>query len=184
MTLIELPEGVELRPEFGAGYAALPIDGLPGCYEGLVGWIEFQWPDRKFDDMFAYRAKDAFWKARFAVIDKLADDEEPPLLDMDEYPPDNYGIGDTPQQVMAHPALEWVRTDPREFIVVFTEVRREDQPERQGWRFHKHGDYIGVHNVEWEYLAEQDGERGERIDSVVMYHVIHVQPKTAEEITA
>ncbi|WP_280502994.1 hypothetical protein, partial [Nocardia farcinica] len=179
MTLIELPQGVELRPEFGGGYAAIPIDGLPGCYEGLTGWIEFQWPGYTLDDYANEGVRRAWWRAREEIMDALADDERPvfpPELEWDAYPPTEYGIGDTPQQVMAHPALEWVRTDPRDFIVVFTEVRREDQPPRDGWRFHKHGDYIGVHNVEWEYLAEQDGERGERIDSVVMYHVIHVQP--------
>ncbi|MFE3052294.1 hypothetical protein [Nocardia sp. NPDC059239] len=172
MTLINLPEGRTL-PEPFEGTALDPIRGFAGCYEGHLGWAAFQWPEFEFDDWFCSREKREWYQERFAAIKSGA--EEPPF-DVTGCPPDEYGVGDSAEQILAHPYLAWVFTDPRDLIVVFTEVRREDQPRQGGWRFHKHGSYIGVHDVEWEYLAEQDGVRGERIDSVVMYHVVQVRP--------
>jgi hypothetical protein len=171
MTLIELPEGHELPTQLGGGTCLLPIDGYPGCYEGLYGWAEFQWRELEFDDSFASREHSKWWRDHFLAVER--GDIEPPI-DWEAAPPIGYGIGDSPEQILAHPDVSWVYTDLREMIVVFTEVRREDQPPRDGWRFHKNGTYIGEHNVEWEYLADQDGVRGERIDSVYMYHVIQV----------
>ncbi|WP_280185424.1 MULTISPECIES: hypothetical protein [Nocardia] len=181
MTLINLPEGRTIPAELGGGVAIVPLDGLPGCYTGLSGWMQHQWPELDFEDYANEQARRAWWRGREAIMDALADGQRPvfpPEFDWAAYPPDEYGIGDSPEQILAHPTTAWIHTDPREFVVIFSEIRREDQPSRQGWRFHKHGRYIGVHNVEWEYLAEQDGERGDRIDSVVTFHIIHVKQRT------
>ncbi|MFF0613701.1 hypothetical protein ACFYUD_34060 [Nocardia tengchongensis] len=177
MTLIDLPAGRTL-PEPFEGTALDPIIGFSGCYDGLLWWAEYQWPEFEFDDWFYAREQHQWWQERFAAVESGT--EEPPI-DVTTCPPDGYGVGDTVEQILKHRALAWVFTDPRDLIVVFTEVRRGDQPLRGGWRFHKHGTYIGAHDVEWEYLAEQDGIRGERIDSVVMYHVVQVvaHPKHA-----
>lgn len=184
MTLIQLPEGRTIADELGGGVAVEPVDGHLGCYTGLSGWMEFQWPELGFDDYPNEAARRAWWRGREAIMDVLADDERPvfpPELDWDAFPPDEYGIGDSTEQILAHPDVAWIYTDPREFVVILIEIRREDQPAQQGWRFRKHGSYIGVHNVEWEYLAEQDGVRGDRIDSVVTYHVIAVKKREQEK---
>lgn len=74
-----------------------------------------------------------------------------------------YGVCDSHHQVLAQcPEL----ADPdRRFVVTLTEVRREDQGEG-GWRWHKWGYYIGDHEIQHEYLYDEEG-----IERVFCYHI-------------
>lgn len=77
----------------------------------------------------------------------------------------SYGVCDSYEQVLAHyPELEGDPT--RLFVVVMVEVRREDQAEEGGWRWHKWGEYIGTHDIQEEYLYNEVG-----IDRVFTYSI-------------
>jgi len=74
-----------------------------------------------------------------------------------ENTPDDFGVCDSYDQVLARwPSLE---TDPRHFQIWLTEVRREDQSEHGGWRWHKWGPYLGTYEIKHEYLYDEDIER-------------------------
>jgi hypothetical protein len=89
-------------------------------------------------------------------------------INWDAYPSE-YGVCDTPEQVLAHVPL--LTTDPRRFIVFFTPpIRKHDQPAEGGWRWHKWGEYIGTQpQAECEYLYDEP-----HIDEVLVYHIVEV----------
>jgi hypothetical protein len=89
---------------------------------------------------------------------------------------DNYGICDNFAQLRAVlPPL--VTEDPdRFFTISLMEVRREDQPEDGGWRYHKWGEYIGTQKPRHEYLYDD-----KHIDSVICYHIIELIPTSEME---
>jgi hypothetical protein len=64
-----------------------------------------------------------------------------------------YGVCDSLEQLKQRvPELH----DPsRKFVVTLTEVRKCDQPESGGWRWHKWGEYIGDHEIQREYLYHE-----------------------------
>lgn len=87
-----------------------------------------------------------------------------------------YGVCDSLEQIKEHyPELE----DPsRYFVVVLTEVRRDEQSEWGGWRWHKWGEYIGNHQITHEYLYyEKDIER------VFCYHIYEKKHSVAQRWT-
>lgn len=67
--------------------------------------------------------------------------------------PEDYGVCDYPEQIAEK--FPMLVSDPRRFIIVFREVHKEDQPERDGWRWHKWGAYIGDQKSEAEYIADE-----------------------------
>lgn len=80
------------------------------------------------------------------------------------YPLGSYGVCDDVQQIIdAYPTLQATN---RSFVVMVTQVDREDQSEDGGWRWHKWGEYIGKHAIQHEYLYDEEG-----IDSVLVYHI-------------
>lgn len=80
--------------------------------------------------------------------------------------PPSYGVADSVEQFMERFG-EFIRTSPHKYAVGFTEVRRTDQPESGGWRWHKWGEYVGKHEAQHEYLHDEQG-----IDSVVTFSVV------------
>jgi hypothetical protein len=83
-----------------------------------------------------------------------------------------YGVCDTVEQVLAlYPELE---NSERKFVVTLTEIRRAYQDPSGGWRWHKWGDYIGTHDIQHEYLYDEEG-----IEAVLVYHIYeNCPPKT------
>lgn len=75
-----------------------------------------------------------------------------------------YGVCDSLEQLKTKcPEL----SDPdRKFVVTLTEVRKDDQPRDGGWRWHKWGSYIGDHEIQYEYLYDE-----EDIDRVFCFHI-------------
>ena len=80
------------------------------------------------------------------------------------YPSEEYGVCDYPEQV----AEKWpiLALDPRRFVITAREIRKEFEPEHDGWRWHKWGEYIGSQNSVAEYLADEP-----YIDSIFVYHI-------------
>lgn len=79
-----------------------------------------------------------------------------------------YGVCDSPEQFAEH-FKDALTKDPRKLIVTFWEVRREDQSEDGGWRYHKWGQYIGSQKPENEYLYDD-----KHIEKVYCWHIYEI----------
>jgi hypothetical protein len=80
---------------------------------------------------------------------------------------DCYGVCDSPEQFLAHEIGRWLDASDRRFVVSFTRVSKASQPDSGGWRWHKWGKYIGVHEPQCEYLYNE----GDEITDVYVYSV-------------
>ena len=91
-----------------------------------------------------------------------------------------YGVCDNVDQLLKHfPELE---ASDRMFVVTLTEVRKDEQPNRGGWRWHKWGPYIGSHTPAHEYLYDEKD-----IEAVFVYHIyeyLDYDRMTDEELVA
>jgi hypothetical protein len=75
-----------------------------------------------------------------------------------------YGVADDIDQILAkYPELE---ASDRKFIVTVTPVVKADQSPHGGWRWHKWGTYIGTHDIQCEYLYDEQG-----IEQVFCFHI-------------
>jgi hypothetical protein len=74
-----------------------------------------------------------------------------------------YGVCDTPQQVVDLYGLDVL---PGRFVVCFVRIRKDKEPERDGWRWHKWGPYIGTQDPQWEYLYDEPN-----IEEVFTFHI-------------
>lgn len=90
-----------------------------------------------------------------------------PDLGPDEQSFGCYGVCDSPTQFMAHAIGQWLAASDRKFVVSFTCIRKAEQPEDGGWRWHKWGEYIGEKDPQYEYLYDECPE----ITEVYVYHV-------------
>lgn len=91
-----------------------------------------------------------------------------------EFPFPEYGVADTPQQILEKfPEIE---SCPEPVFVSCVKIVRADQPIEGGWRWHKWGRYIGDHEPKCEYLAHEDPS----IAEVYTFHVHELQPDFAE----
>jgi len=68
---------------------------------------------------------------------------------------DSYGVCDSPQQFLDRFKARLVN-DPRPLCVTFTHVCKVPG-NREGWRWHKWGTYIGTGTPECEYLDDEPG---------------------------
>lgn len=85
------------------------------------------------------------------------------------WPPGSYGVSDSLEQVVERfPAIDG---DPRPLAVIGSVVRRSDQPEHGGWRWHKWGAYIGEREPQYEYLHDEPD-----IDLVWVWHIYEINP--------
>lgn len=86
----------------------------------------------------------------------------------DQYPElesvESFGVCDSWEQLKEK--CKELHDPDRRFVVTLTEIRREDEPDEGGWRWHKWGPYIGNHKIECEYLKDEVG-----IESVCVYHI-------------
>ena len=80
----------------------------------------------------------------------------------------SYGVCDSPQQFMEDvgPLLE--KSDDK-FVAFFTHVAKRPG-ERDGWRWHKWGEYIGKGTPTREYLDDEEQFN----DGIYVYHVYRV----------
>lgn len=81
-----------------------------------------------------------------------------------------YGVHDSVEAFMAQFG-EALEADPRELMVRFTQIRRDEQYESGGWRWHKWGPMLGGQEPTTEYLYDEPD-----IESVVVFHVYEIAP--------
>ena len=62
-------------------------------------------------------------------------------------------------------------------VISVTEMRKDEQPEDGGWRWHKWGEYIGKQEPKCEYLYDEPN-----IDSVYVFHIYAVRPKLEKKL--
>lgn len=80
---------------------------------------------------------------------------------------DGYGVADNLQQIMdAFPQYWW---DSRTFILALQTVLKSEQPSQDGWRWSKHGPYIGTQDSKYDYLADEPD-----IDSIICYSFLEI----------
>lgn len=80
-----------------------------------------------------------------------------------------YGVADNINQVKEY-YKEAIAHPTNKAIISFVEIRKEDQPEDGGWRWHKWGEYIGTKNPTMEYLYDESD-----IDSIICFHLYTVK---------
>jgi len=74
------------------------------------------------------------------------------------------GVCDNVEQILAHhPDIE---KSAQRFVVGVVAIRKEWEPEKEGWRWHKWGKYIGTQNPRCEYLVDEP-----EIEQVYCYQV-------------
>lgn len=80
----------------------------------------------------------------------------------------SYGVHDSAQAFLDEYG-EALEADPRELLVLFVAMRRDEQYEEGGWRWHKWGPMIGKQVPTTEYLYNEP-----EIESVVVFHVYEI----------
>lgn len=75
----------------------------------------------------------------------------------------SFGVCDTPEQLLSMYDFD---ADPRRFFITFTEMRKDEQSDWGGWRWHKWGEYLGTQDPQCEYLYDEPV-----IESVYVFHI-------------
>ena len=81
----------------------------------------------------------------------------------------NYGVADSLENIKEVKKI-FFDTPDRKFILSVSQIRREDQPERDGWRWEKWGPYIGTRKSQADYLYHEP-----EIESVLIFHFSEVE---------
>lgn len=103
------------------------------------------------------------WSIQYETTQKLADAY--PAVDEEEFY--SYGVCDSYQQLLEKVPL--LLTSKRKFFVGLVEIRKDEQPDEGGWRWHKWGVYIGTQDPTCEYIHDEPD-----IKVVYTYHVYEV----------
>lgn len=86
----------------------------------------------------------------------------------------DYGVADNASQVMDYYdellSKHFDYMSVKKFIILLNPIFRKSQPEYGGWRWHKWGPYIGVHDIKCEYLYDEKG-----IDYVYAFKILEVE---------
>jgi len=94
--------------------------------------------------------------------------------EFDEYPKlmniNCYGVCDNYKQVVEQEPMLQEDYKDKEFVVFVTPVRKSEQPETGGWRWHKWGPYIGNQKPQEEYLFNEP-----EIEEVFVYHIYELK---------
>jgi len=81
----------------------------------------------------------------------------------------SYGVADNLEQILAK--YKPYADDPNHyFCISVQEIRKSEEPEWGGWRWHKWGEYIGVQKPQCEYIRDEP-----IIESVLVFHVLQVK---------
>lgn len=77
-----------------------------------------------------------------------------------------YGVADSPEQLLSVKKIRKAFVDsPDQFVLCCTPMRKSEQEERGGWRWHKWGPYVGKQKPQCEYLYDEP-----KIKEVIVYH--------------
>ncbi len=78
-----------------------------------------------------------------------------------------YGVCDNPMQILARwPHLVY---SEEKYAITCVKIRKEDQSDWGGWRWHKWGEYIGVRHPKREYIYDEPVIR-----QVFTFHIYRV----------
>lgn len=82
-----------------------------------------------------------------------------------------YGVCDNYQQIIEREEdiYHYMNSDEK-FCIVMTPIRKEEQPEEDGWRWGKWGNYIGDRVSEAEYLYDEPN-----VDLVYVYQIYKIE---------
>ncbi|WP_114906872.1 hypothetical protein [Ornithinimicrobium murale] len=125
------------------------VEGHPGVY---AGWGF----DQGFGDVF----EPELWfdhlpdRSMATIISVVARNEEAGRM--------SFGVADSLEQILER--LAWLTTDEQAYALTANPVTRKDSP---GFRWHKHGPYIG----DFTDRAERLGDCNPAIESVVTFAV-------------
>jgi hypothetical protein len=134
-------------------FGALPLS--PGVYES-VGIDDHNF----MNDVFGAEA----WS--FETFKSKGITEFHDMMHYQGVLPD-YGVADSWQQVLMKKP-EYIQCEDK-YVLFVSEVRREHQSPKGGWRYHKWGEYIGEQGPQHEYLYDDT-----HIDSVMLYHFFRI----------
>lgn len=76
----------------------------------------------------------------------------------------NYGVCDNYQQILEQCPM--LKESNRQFFITVKSVKKNEQSEIGGWRWHKWGPYIGTQEITTEYLYNEP-----IIEEVFVYHI-------------
>lgn len=79
-----------------------------------------------------------------------------------------YGVCDSPEQLVKL-LPEIVTKGPKKYVISMVHLKKSEQPDDGGWRWHKWGPYIGEQKPEREYLADEP-----LIEEVWTFHIYEV----------
>lgn len=83
-----------------------------------------------------------------------------------------YGVCDNAEQILNKwPHLD---KDKNRHFITMTPIYRKGQPENDGWRWHKWGEYIGDFEPQCEYLYDEEG-----IDVVYVFHIYTLKQESS-----
>lgn len=82
-----------------------------------------------------------------------------------------HGVCDNYQQVLERDedVKKFIDDPDKKFILKLCYIAKQDQPENDGWRWEKWGEYIGDQKPQYEYLYDE-----EDIDGVFCYELLEV----------
>lgn len=79
---------------------------------------------------------------------------------------ETHGVADNIEQIKER-FKSAIDHPTNKIVISVTEIRREDEPEYGGWRWHKWGEYIGTKQPTCEYLHDEKD-----IDSVFCFQIL------------
>lgn len=79
-----------------------------------------------------------------------------------------YGVCDNFQQILDK--YKFIEDCEQKYVISLTPIFKSHQPEYDGWRWHKWGEYIGIHEIKHEYLYDE-----EDLDYVFVFHIYPIK---------
>lgn len=113
-----------------------------------------------------------YYKECINKNNKISDSEKSSLLkDISRYSVmKNYGIADNEFQIKKR--FKFLEKSENKYIIIMEPVWRSQQPESGGFRYHKHGPYIGCQDLKSEYLYDD-----KNVEKVFLFHVYQIKEK-------
>ena len=103
------------------------------------------------------------WDDRY----KIFVDEDNPFIERKI----TYGVADSIEQIKEY-YKEEIADKEKKYVIYVTPVWQKDCSEKDGWRWHKWGKYIGKLNPQYEYLYDEDfGEDFEYVLTFTIYAI-------------
>lgn len=81
----------------------------------------------------------------------------------------SYGVCDDYSQILEK-YKNFIYVPDRKFVIILCEIRKDQEPQEGGWRWHKWGEYIGTQESQSEYIHDEP-----EIERVFVYHIYEIQ---------